>query len=465
MSIEIITAKNVRRMRGKLESSLVPITLDAPKSQNEYERHASALNAAIATKDYMPSNGHGYLGYPKKDGCTRFVPIMTVADTIVYYSIVWALEDSLIEPMDGVYGAWHTKPEKILLGDQLGPGEIDEYSSNTFNKLAWFNQWSSYSELLADILTDAKYGNYVLTTDIANFYDTIDVGRLCDEIRSKVDGSHEVVSLLRFFLQYWDRRLKGYAPSSKGIPQELISDASRTLANFYLLEFDQKFKATCAQRGVTYVRWADDIVLIGKSRKSLEHTLHEGSRQLLSIGLNFNAAKTSHHTRTEYFNYRGLGVLRSMKTTTVKGLEKSVKNFSELQQKFGGRMDSVFRACISKLYGNPSFRTPYLLNFVLDKRSDYYLMGTLDEKQMFRFCALDPKPKDALLALTNLINRFPYASAKATLLESFRKQKANYLKVGVSTKQMLLVKDAIKKTSSDSEIVSEICIPAFEKMA
>lgn len=459
--LTLITAKNVRRMRAKLEGSTVPISLGTPKSQQEYVSLSNQLNEAVASNNYMPSNGHGYLGYPKKDGCTRFVPILTTIDTIIYYSIVWALEDDLIQPMDGVFGAWHTKPEKIVLGNNVGVGDIDEYSSNTFNKLAWFNEWKSYSDLLGDVLTDSSFGNYVLTTDIANFYDTIDIGKLCDEIRNKVESSHEVVSLLRLFLQYWDRRVKGYSPSSKGIPQELISDASRTLANFYLQKFDARFKIICAQRGVTYVRWADDIMLIGKSRKSLEYTLHEASRALLSIGLNFNASKTNHYTRSEYYRYRGLEVLSLIKAGSVMKLEKAVKSFELGFKKSGGRIDSVFRACISKLHANAKYRTPYMLNFVLDKKNDYYLVGTLDEKQMFRFCALNPSPKDGLVGLGNLITRYPYASAKATLLESMRKHRLQYNGVGVSDKVMKAVGDKIKEASGDSEIVMDICLPSF----
>lgn len=463
--ISVVTPKNVRRMRTKLEGSSVPIGLDGPKTVAFYDEFASQLNHSINTNNYTPTTGHGYLGYPKKDGCTRFVPILTTSDTIVYYSIVWAIEDELIKPLDGIYGAWHTKPEKILLGQAgaLQGGEIDQYSSNTFNKLAWFKQWASYADLLSAILNDKKFGNYVLTTDIANFYDTIDVGRLCDGIRSEVvTEKAEIVTLLRYFLQYWDRRVRGYAPSSKGIPQELISDASRTLANFYLYDFDLEFKAICAQRGAAYVRWADDIVIIGKSRKSLERALHEGSRELLKIGLNFNAAKTHHYTRKEYYDYRGLAVLDVVNTATVAGFEKVVKAFVASHKVGGGRMDSVFRACVTKLYKHPAYRTPYLLNFVVDKADDYYLIGGLSELQLFRFCAIQPKPHAALKKVAALVSRYPYASAKAVLMESIRKRRKDYEKAGVKLTQLKSISQMLLAESYDSEILTSICHPVLD---
>ncbi len=364
-----------------------------------------------------------------------------------------------------MFGAWHTKPEKIILGQagSLQGAEIDQYSSNTFNKLAWFKEWSSYAELLSAILSDKKFGNYVLTTDIANFYDTIDVGRLCDSIRSEVvTAKADVVTLLRYFLQYWDRRVRGYSPSSKGIPQELISDASRTLANFYLHDFDTEFKAICAQRDAAYVRWADDIVIIGKSKKSLERALHEGSRELLKIGLNFNAAKTQHFTRTEYYNYRGLGVLDIVDSATVAGLERAVKAFVSNYKTKGGRMDSVFRACISKLFKNAAFRTPYLLNFVVEKADDYYLIGGLSELQIFRFCAIQPNPKVALRKVAALVCRYPYASSKAILMESMRKRRKEYIKLGVSSAQLKAISALLLTESYDSEILTTICHPALD---
>ena len=123
-------------------------------------------------------------------------------------------------------------------------------------------------------------------------------------------------------------------------------------------------------------------------------------------------------------------------------------------------MDSVFRACISKLHKSTAHRTPYLLNFVVDKVDQYYLVAGLSELQMLRFCALQPSPKDALFKLSALVCRYPYASAKATLMESLRKRKNDYIRAGVPLARLKTVLKSLHEQSYDSEILTTICYPS-----
>jgi len=460
-----VTAKNVQRMRSKLRRSAVPVEIPNELSVLTNQEIADRINSMLQHSEYFPANNHGYLGHPKKDGCTRFVPVLTAIDTILYYSLVWQLEEKIIIPTEGVFGAWHTKPEKVTKLEAAANGGHDLYSSNTFNRFEWFKQWAGFNDLLHELSRSTKIGNFVLTSDIANFYDTIDIAHLSEQLYAKCGDERDVVSLLRLFLQLWDRRVKGYTPSSKGIPQEMISDASRTLANFYLHEFDAEFKLLCDAADVTYVRWADDIVLFGKSKRSLEETLHKGSRLLLSIGLNFNASKTRHFTRVQFRKYRAISLLRNLSSASPKKLEQDLRGFLKDEQSIGGRKDTVYRALISKLFNSKTHRTVFLINFLNECTKEYYISGNLDERQIFRLTIIDNNPAEKLLEIANLYARYPYASSKAAFLESLRKNYKKYLAAGISKKRLDGAADKIVTSAADSDIVSAYCYPAYKSVA
>lgn len=265
----------VRKIWKKLRDSEVPIVKES--DYIKIDQLTQVLLSRIKSNEYIPSLGHGYLGYPKGIGCTRFVPVLSKEDMAVYYLIVLSMEDFLIDNVDGVYGGWRVVPgaaqkrEDIDILTRRGVTIIDPYFSNTFAKAEWFKNWSKFTDMLSRLTSDKDVGNYVISTDIANFYDTIDVERLCQKILSASPrGNERIVDLLKFFLQHWDRRIKGYAPSSKGIPQEMIQDASRILSHFFLKEFDREFKNYCDKSSIIYTRWADDITLFGNSAPSLD---------------------------------------------------------------------------------------------------------------------------------------------------------------------------------------------------
>lgn len=89
----IFTPKNARKIWKQLRDSEVPIV-----SASDYKRLdqvIATLYEDLRTNAYMPAIGHGYLGFPKKAGCTRFVPISTKEDMTVYYLVTFSLEDVL----------------------------------------------------------------------------------------------------------------------------------------------------------------------------------------------------------------------------------------------------------------------------------------------------------------------------------------------------------------------------------
>ncbi|MCA0010494.1 RNA-directed DNA polymerase [Mesorhizobium sp. B292B1B] len=456
----IITAKNARPIWKKLSESIVPII--GAKELKEIVASVDQLKADIKQNKYIPSIGHGYLGYLKSAGCTRFVPILTADDMTVYYLIVLALQEYLIEDFEGVYGAYRSVPKsaKKVKDPEKEDDIIDPYFRDTFSRRAWFKDWSQFTDLLIETCNDSTVGNYVLVSDVANFYDTIDIGGLINNIRSKVPGNDEIVSLLGYFLNYWDRRIKGYSPSSKGIPQEIISDASRIVSNFYLNEFDRKFIEHCKTEKILYLRWADDIVLFGKSRIQLENTMHQASRLLLNLGLNFNASKTRHFSRREFREYRALSLLSSVSKKNIGAFDRELRRFSARYPSKGGRIDTVVKASLNFLSAEPKARTLFAMSYLREKLHEYEFLSGLNESQLLKKYLLYGNIGLELRKDIEIVLRHPYAAPRATFLSLIRKYKIRLLKEGVSASTLKSLVDRIEMESQDSEINLSICVPA-----
>lgn len=409
----------------------------------------------------MPGVCHGYLGFPKGGGCTRFLPILTKEDMAVYYAVIEQLQNDLVINVDGVYGGWWSVPEKVKKNfeEQGGPEPYDIYSQEALNKSDWFKNWSSFNELLQSTVTKTDYGNYVITTDIANFYDTIDTGKLIQKVQSVVSGKDELILLLKAFLSYWDRRVQGYHSSTKGVPQEIFSDASRLLANFYLNDFDLEFKSHCEYENMMFTRWSDDIIVFGQSQQKLESAVHKGSRALLKLGLNFNASKSKIFTRKEFAKYRALDLLKCVSDGDVKKFEKYLRSFDLYRKNNVARVDTVYRATLGFLYNNPKARNSYTMNFVEEESKKYSQLCVLNAKNMRNRIFISSDPKEKLEQDLGLILKYPYAASRAQALKFLSQYKGALQKNGVTHKQLVGYVTRISNTNGGSSIVKDICVP------
>ncbi len=456
----IITTRNARPIWKKLQASIVPIVDKKDLSNLSYD--IERLRFDIKSNKYIPSIGHGYLGYVKSSGCTRFVPILSKEDMAIYYLLVLSLQDYLVEDLEGVYGAYRSIPSAAKKSKEVEVDYsiIDPYFQDTFNRKAWFKDWSRLNDLLMQICEDKSVGNFVLVSDIANFYDTIDVGSLISRMRSVIPQYDDVISLLGYFLSYWDRRIKGYNPSSKGIPQEIISDASRILSNFYLNDFDKRFIEYCKSENVLYIRWADDIILFGKSRQHLENVMHRASRMLLNLSLNFNASKTRHFSKREFKDYRALDLLQAINNKDTKRFEIELRRFSSRFSIQGGRIDTVVKASLNFLSAEPGARSLFAMNFVRENLKMYEHIGVLNEQQLIKKYILFGKIVSEMNFDVNLILKHPYAAPRATYLSFISKYKKRLVKEGVSLLTLRSIVNRIEKHAADSEITRDICVPA-----
>jgi CRISPR-associated endonuclease Cas1 len=141
---------------------------------------------------------------------------------------------------------------------------------------------------------------YVVESDIEDFFPAINIARvetLLDGILPPADSTTRQLlgKLLRApYLE--NGRLN---PRTQGLAQG--SPLSPLLANLYLDRFDEAFNNLDAK----LVRYADDFVILARTREAAERLLLLARSELHQVGLDLAEAKTAIHTVEEGFHFLG----------------------------------------------------------------------------------------------------------------------------------------------------------------
>lgn len=127
---------------------------------------------------------------------------------------------------------------------------------------------------------------WVVDMDLSKCFDTLDHDLILQQVRWRIaDGS--ILNLIRLFLTSGVMTAEGVLPTTTGSPQGGV--ISPLLANIYLDAFDQHTK----ERGLRIVRYADDILILTRSRMAAENALRRAAGYLESdLRLTVNREKT-----------------------------------------------------------------------------------------------------------------------------------------------------------------------------
>ena len=107
---------------------------------------------------------------------------------------------------------------------------------------------------------------YVVDMDLEKYFDTVNQSKLV-EVLSRTIKDGQVISLIHKFLRAGVVARHKFEETEVGVPQG--GPLSPLLSNIMLNELDQELE----RRGHRFVRYADDIVIFCKSRKSAKRTL------------------------------------------------------------------------------------------------------------------------------------------------------------------------------------------------
>ena len=205
---------------------------------------------------------------PKENGKMRNLGIPTVFDRIIQQAIVQVLSPIFEEQFSETsYG--------------FRPGRCCENA--VVKALEYLNE--GY-EWIVDI-------------DLERFFDTVDQDRLINIImRTIKDG--DVVSLIRKYLSAGVMDKGVTKATEKGTPQG--GNLSPLLSNIMLNELDKELEA----RGLRFVRYADDCIILVKSEKAANRVLESITKFIekrLGLKVNAEKSKVTRPTKTKYLGF------------------------------------------------------------------------------------------------------------------------------------------------------------------
>jgi len=129
---------------------------------------------------------------------------------------------------------------------------------------------------------------YAVVLDLSKYFDTLNHNILLNLLRKNIKDER-VIQLIKRYLKSGVMENGVVLPTEEGSPQG--GNLSPLLANIYLNEFDQEF----LKRGVPCIRYADDIVLLAKSKRASERLLDSSTKYLegkLKLTVNREKSRT-----------------------------------------------------------------------------------------------------------------------------------------------------------------------------
>lgn len=244
---------------------------------------------------------------PKPDGSgVRKLGIPTVVDRIIQQAIAQQLHP-LFEPLfsDGSYG--------------YRPGRSAQQA---------IRKVKAYAE--------QGYGHAV-EIDLSKYFDTLNHELLMNLLREQIRDKR-VTDLIKKYLKSGVMENGVRRETKEGSPQG--GPLSPLLANIYLNEFDQEMKS----RGVKVIRYADDIVVLVKSKRAAMRLLESCRTYLesrLKLKMNTQKSKVASVVAQKHFKFLGFALGKNGNGVYIRvhrqSLEKAKKKLKGLTSRNQGR--------------------------------------------------------------------------------------------------------------------------------
>ena len=250
--------------QGNLKEAIrrVKINKGAPGVDNKtvdeldgyFKKHQAEIKDSIMKMKYRPQAVRRVY-IPKANGKKRPLGIPTVVDRVIQQAIAQVLM-KIYDP---------------------------RFSDHSYG----FRPKRSAHDAIEQVLEYLDEGyQWVIDLDIEKYFDTVNHDKLISIIREQVNDK-TTLHLIRAFLKAGIMEDGLVKPNKLGVPQG--GPLSPILSNIYLDKMDKELE----QRGVHFVRYADDCNIFVKSKKSADRVMKSISSWLeRKLFLKVNATKT-----------------------------------------------------------------------------------------------------------------------------------------------------------------------------
>ena len=255
--------------------------------------HREELLEQIRSEKYKPQPVRRK-EIPKPDGGVRQLGIPTVIDRVIQQAIAQQLSP-IFEPkfIDGSYGY---RPNRSA---QQAIQKVKKYAEEGYTT--------------------------AVEIDLSKYFDTLNHELLMNMVREEVRDKR-VTDLIKKYLKSGVFAEGLLVKTEEGSPQG--GPLSPLLANIYLNKYDQEM----TRRGVKVIRYADDIVILAKSKRAGERLLESSKRYLegkLKLKLNTEKSKVVSVYAIRNFKFLGFALGKGKNGMYIRAHAKSLKKVKQ----------------------------------------------------------------------------------------------------------------------------------------
>jgi len=243
---------------------------------------------------------------PKPEGGVRQLGIPTVVDRVIQQAIAQQLTP-IFDPLFSE-NSFGYRPGKSA---QMAIQKVKEYAEQGYKQ--------------------------AVLIDLSKYFDTLNHELLMNMIREQVRDKR-VTELIKRYLKSGVMAEGLLVKTEEGSPQG--GPLSPLLANVYLNKFDQEM----GSRGVPVIRYADDIVVLAKSKRAAERLLENSRKYLeekLKLKMNAEKSKVVSVVAIRNFKFLGFALGRGKNGYFIrvhgKSLKKAKQKLKELTSRRQGR--------------------------------------------------------------------------------------------------------------------------------
>lgn len=304
---QILDKNNVRTALERVISNNGAAGIDGMKVEDlrDYmNANWMSIKQSILERSYKPAPVRR-VEIPKPNGGVRKLGIPTVVDR--------TLQQSIVQILTPIFEA--------------------EFQENSYG----FRPGRSCEQAVLKLLEYLNEGyEWIVDIDLEKFFDNVPQDKLMSYV-GRVIHDPDTESLIRKYLKSGVMENGMYEATELGTPQG--GNLSPLLSNVMLNELDKEL----VNRGLRYVRYADDCVIAVGSSASANRVMHTITKWIEhKLGLKVNASKT-HVCRPNKLKYLGFGFYKSPQTEqwTARPHETSVEKFQRKLKKLCKRSWSI----------------------------------------------------------------------------------------------------------------------------
>ena len=304
---QILDKNNVRTALERVISNNGAAGIDGMKVEDlrDYmNANWMSIKQSILERSYKPAPVRR-VEIPKPNGGVRKLGIPTVVDR--------TLQQSIVQILTPVFEA--------------------EFQENSYG----FRPGRRCEQAVLKLMEYLNEGyEWIVDIDLEKFFDNVPQDKLMSYV-GRVIHDPDTESLIRKYLKSGVMENGMYEATELGTPQG--GNLSPLLSNVMLNELDKEL----VNRGLRYVRYADDCVIAVGSSASANRVMHTITKWIEhKLGLKVNATKT-HVCRPNKLKYLGFGFYKSPQTEqwTARPHETSVEKFQRKLKKLCKRSWSI----------------------------------------------------------------------------------------------------------------------------